>query len=102
MNDAERLEKLEAAAIRAQRLSTLEGHEGWEELRLMLQEQQDNLDKDLLSMARAGTLTERFLHRYEDVSRTIRVFLSRPDRAEKKLDTLLQKVKQAQHEQGDA
>lgn len=96
------LDKLEAAAIKAERLRQLTTHPGWEELMKNLQQAQEILDRNLLNQARAGTLTERQMHRYEDTSRAYRLFRENPERAAKELETLLKKIERAQRDEGDA
>lgn len=94
------LEKLEAAAVRANRLSTLVGHPGWEEMTTMLREQQEQWDRTTLAKARSGTLTERDIHWYEGISYFIKTFSAKPGEAQTKLETLLRKVQQAQPDEG--
>lgn len=101
MNEAEKLERLEERATRAQALDSLSKHPGWEVLMGMLDEAQEIYDRQVLAQLRVGTLTEREVHRYEDTTRAYKLFRQQPARAAKALETTLRKMQSAQPDEGD-
>lgn len=96
------LARLEERAVRAERLTKLAEHPGWQELMDILDQAQELYDRQILAQLRTGTLTQREMFKYEDTMRAYRLFRQNPERAAKELETALGKVKRAQPEKEES